>query len=136
MLVKKNFCPYYIHVSISSHILEWINKCKTLTWHCFEMHSIIFNRKVSLLCASSPAIVHSISHAGCMMLKNLYKCIGTGYTEKVAHCLLISFALLKRVTEHWHWTLNLLNILTCIWSLNIQSNNQPWIIEFVLMKTY
>ena len=35
----------------------------------FKCSANIFTANISFLCATSPAIIHSVSHAGCMMLK-------------------------------------------------------------------
>ena len=90
----------------------------------FKCSADIFTCKihVSLLCASSPAIIHSISHAGCMMALS----IQYPNVEEIHINVLVLFILKKLPIAFWS-VLSLNNILDILLNdrnCNIQSNNQ------------
>ena len=128
-------CWYWLYCPLPSDLFSGLYTCVNFDIHAgvgkeefrnsylyavCKCSANIFTRKISVLCASSPAFIHSVSHRQ----RYLYKCVGTVYTEIASNCLLISLVS------------NYLNILLSDRNCCIQSHNHPATIELALMKTY
>ena len=106
LFVKMTCFPVYTHMSIMIYPLELEKKefCSSYLYAFFKCSAKIFTHKISALCASSPAFIHSVSQCW----RDLYKSVGTDYTEKSAHCFLISLVsnylniLLRSELPHSH----------------------------------
>ena len=77
-------CVNSITGTSPAHLILWA--VSSYLYAVCECSANIFTRKISVLCASSPAFIYSVSQCW----RDLYKFVGTVYTEKAANCLLIS----------------------------------------------
>ena len=68
--VKRTCCPDSRHVS-NVDIHTGVDSVNSYLYTVFKCSDDVFTHEISLLCASSPAIIHSVLQAGMMLKKSI-----------------------------------------------------------------